>query len=230
MRFLCREAIPLYGILAVPMRTSTPACMKAPMNRLFAPLDIYCERLDAGFWSEPVNALTNVLHRGRRAVRFRAGAAPGNRPLCGNPVLVGCGHRAGFAALPHDGDRADEMGRHPADRHLHPGAGAVLPAPLRAAELVEGDRLFPDLLRVDLGHHLFPAAMAQRRPPTARRRICRRWLASCFSAWWRWFAAAGQGGTPFPARSSCAWPSSSGRWTRPCAARSRSARIFCGTR
>ncbi len=31
------------------------------MNRLFAPLDIYCERLDAGFWSEPVNALTNVL-------------------------------------------------------------------------------------------------------------------------------------------------------------------------
>jgi hypothetical protein len=31
------------------------------MNRLFAPLDIYCERLDAGFWSEPVNALTNLL-------------------------------------------------------------------------------------------------------------------------------------------------------------------------
>jgi len=31
------------------------------MNRLYAPLDIYCERLDAGFWSEPVNALTNVL-------------------------------------------------------------------------------------------------------------------------------------------------------------------------
>ena len=35
--------------------------MKVPMNRLFAPLDIYCERLDAGFWSEPVNALTNLL-------------------------------------------------------------------------------------------------------------------------------------------------------------------------
>jgi hypothetical protein len=31
------------------------------MDRLFAPLDIYCERLDAGFWSEPVNALTNLL-------------------------------------------------------------------------------------------------------------------------------------------------------------------------
>jgi len=31
------------------------------MNRLFAPLDIYCERLDAGLWSEPVNALTNLF-------------------------------------------------------------------------------------------------------------------------------------------------------------------------
>lgn len=31
------------------------------MNHLFAPLDIYCERVDAGFWSEPVNALTNAF-------------------------------------------------------------------------------------------------------------------------------------------------------------------------
>lgn len=31
------------------------------MDRLFAALDIYCERTDAGFWSEPVNALTNLL-------------------------------------------------------------------------------------------------------------------------------------------------------------------------
>lgn len=31
------------------------------MDRLFAALDIYCERTDASFWSEPVNALTNVL-------------------------------------------------------------------------------------------------------------------------------------------------------------------------
>ena len=29
------------------------------MDRLFAALDIYCERTDASFWSEPVNALTN---------------------------------------------------------------------------------------------------------------------------------------------------------------------------
>lgn len=31
------------------------------MDRLFTALDIYCERTDAGFWSEPVNALTNLL-------------------------------------------------------------------------------------------------------------------------------------------------------------------------
>lgn len=31
------------------------------MDRLFASLDIYCERTDASFWSEPVNALTNFL-------------------------------------------------------------------------------------------------------------------------------------------------------------------------
>ncbi len=31
------------------------------MERLFAPLDIYCERLDASFWAEPANALTNLL-------------------------------------------------------------------------------------------------------------------------------------------------------------------------
>jgi hypothetical protein len=31
------------------------------MDRLFAALDIYCERTDASFWSEPVNALTNLL-------------------------------------------------------------------------------------------------------------------------------------------------------------------------
>ena len=31
------------------------------MDHLFAPLDIYCERVDASFWSEPVNALTNIF-------------------------------------------------------------------------------------------------------------------------------------------------------------------------
>ncbi len=31
------------------------------MERLFASLDIYCERTDAGLWSEPVNVLTNLL-------------------------------------------------------------------------------------------------------------------------------------------------------------------------
>lgn len=31
------------------------------MDRLFTPLDVYCERLDPGFWAEPANALTNLL-------------------------------------------------------------------------------------------------------------------------------------------------------------------------
>ena len=31
------------------------------MDRLFATLDIYCERTEAGLWAEPVNALTNLL-------------------------------------------------------------------------------------------------------------------------------------------------------------------------
>ncbi|SEN37737.1 hypothetical protein SAMN05216227_101289 [Pseudorhodobacter antarcticus] len=26
----------------------------------FAPVDIYCERVGAGFWAEPVNALSNL--------------------------------------------------------------------------------------------------------------------------------------------------------------------------
>lgn len=30
------------------------------MNNWFKPIDIYCERLDAGWWAEPVNALTNL--------------------------------------------------------------------------------------------------------------------------------------------------------------------------
>lgn len=31
------------------------------MDGLFASLDIYCERTDAGLWAEPINALTNLL-------------------------------------------------------------------------------------------------------------------------------------------------------------------------
>ncbi len=31
------------------------------MDGLFAPLDVYCERVAAGLWAEPVNALTNLL-------------------------------------------------------------------------------------------------------------------------------------------------------------------------
>ncbi|NCV65913.1 MAG: hypothetical protein EBW16_06880 [Burkholderiaceae bacterium] len=28
--------------------------------QLLSPIDIYCERLDASFWSEPINAITNL--------------------------------------------------------------------------------------------------------------------------------------------------------------------------
>lgn len=30
------------------------------MNFMFEHIDLYCERLDAGFWAEPINALTNL--------------------------------------------------------------------------------------------------------------------------------------------------------------------------
>ncbi len=30
------------------------------MNAFFSPVDHYCERLDAGLWSEPINAITNA--------------------------------------------------------------------------------------------------------------------------------------------------------------------------
>jgi Ceramidase len=45
----------------------------------WAPVDAYCERVDAGFWSEPVNALTNgafIIAAGLAYLRWRrAGAA-----------------------------------------------------------------------------------------------------------------------------------------------------------
>ncbi len=34
--------------------------MLAPMPSLLTPYDLYCERLDATFWAEPVNALSNA--------------------------------------------------------------------------------------------------------------------------------------------------------------------------
>lgn len=32
----------------------------SPKDSLLAPVDLYCERLDPGFWAEPANALTNL--------------------------------------------------------------------------------------------------------------------------------------------------------------------------
>lgn len=41
------------------------------MDRLFAAVDIYCERTDAGFWSEPINAVTNLLIVGAGVLGLR---------------------------------------------------------------------------------------------------------------------------------------------------------------
>jgi hypothetical protein len=46
-----------------------------------APIDAYCERIDASFWSEPVNALSNAAFIAAAALAFlrwrRAGGADG---------------------------------------------------------------------------------------------------------------------------------------------------------
>ena len=41
-----------------------------------APIDAYCERVDASFWSEPVNALSNAGFLVAAAIAFRAGGGP----------------------------------------------------------------------------------------------------------------------------------------------------------
>ena len=42
-----------------------------------APVDIYCERLDASFWAEPVNALTNAAFFAAALIGLRAARAQG---------------------------------------------------------------------------------------------------------------------------------------------------------
>jgi hypothetical protein len=65
------------------------------MNGLFAPLDLYCERTDASFWSEPVNALTNLLFIAAGIYglsRVRANSTGGfAAALCWGVIVVGIG-------------------------------------------------------------------------------------------------------------------------------------------
>lgn len=55
----------------------------------FTPLDLYCERLDASFWAEPLNAVTNGAFVLAALLAWRlARAQPGRTPW-GTWVLVG---------------------------------------------------------------------------------------------------------------------------------------------
>jgi len=55
-------------------------------------LDLYCERTDAGFWSEPVNALTNAAFLVAAALLWRGAAGAGERLLLAALVgLIGIG-------------------------------------------------------------------------------------------------------------------------------------------
>ncbi|KJZ20924.1 ceramidase domain-containing protein [Loktanella sp. S4079] len=73
---------------------------------MFEPIDAYCERLDPSYWSEPINALTNIafiiaaifMWRGAQGQRMA-------RILCAILFAIGCGsylfhtHATGWAAL-----------------------------------------------------------------------------------------------------------------------------------
>jgi len=55
-------------------------------------LDLYCERTGAGFWSEPVNALTNAAFLVAGALLWRGAAGAGERRLLAALVgLIGIG-------------------------------------------------------------------------------------------------------------------------------------------
>ena len=60
------------------------------------PVDIYCERIDATFWSEPLNALTNaafIVAACAAALRYRAAGVRDRflRTLVGIVALIGIG-------------------------------------------------------------------------------------------------------------------------------------------
>lgn len=66
------------------------------LHPLFAPVDIYCERLGPGFWAEPVNALTNLSFIaaaiwGAATARRRGEDSPAIRLLIGLAALIGIG-------------------------------------------------------------------------------------------------------------------------------------------
>ena len=52
------------------------------------PIDLYCERVDAGFWSEPVNALTNIAFLVVAALAFRHWCRKGGSDPAGLALIV----------------------------------------------------------------------------------------------------------------------------------------------
>lgn len=71
-----------------------------------APVDGYCERLDASYWAEPVNALTNLAFIVVAILMWRRCAGmPAGRWLAGNLFVIGVGswlfhtHAQGWAGL-----------------------------------------------------------------------------------------------------------------------------------
>ncbi len=65
-------------------------------SALFAPVDIYCERLGPGFWAEPVNAVTNLSFIaaaiwGGMTARQRGEDSPAIWLLVGLAALIGIG-------------------------------------------------------------------------------------------------------------------------------------------
>lgn len=81
----------------------------AVTSRLFAPVDIYCERLDASYWAEPVNALSNLafIIAGGVALywAYRMEADRWPKALCLWVIAIGIGsylfhtHANGLAGL-----------------------------------------------------------------------------------------------------------------------------------
>ena len=59
-------------------------------------IDLYCERLNAGFWAEPVNAFTNLSFLIAAITSWRLGSrqqslTPGNYVLIGLMAAIGIG-------------------------------------------------------------------------------------------------------------------------------------------
>ena len=62
------------------------------MDALLRQIDGYCERVDPGYWSEPVNAITNAAFVLAAVFMWRRSAGvPLARALCAVLALIGLG-------------------------------------------------------------------------------------------------------------------------------------------